>query len=324
MDQSTYRPARLASFARNPEPSGAVCGFFDADDRVVIRFALWEATRGPHRGTVCLFPGRAECIEFYFEFVADLRRRGFAVAAMDLRGQGGSTRLAATPGAGHVADFRDYIRDVERFMAMIVTRHCPPPYAAFGHSLGGHVLLRISSNPMCGFSRMVLSAPMIALHDAKVGYPQPLVRGFVEIATALGFGRRMVPGGDNQPLAFAGNDLTSDEERFTRNRLVETMAPDLATGAPTIGWMRAAYRSIGVLADPRYPTSVAIPMLIFAAGRDRIVSTAAIEAFATRLKIGRHVLIPAAQHEIVQEKDEIRAQFWSAFDAYMGLSRAAA
>ena len=73
-----------------------------------LRFARWEATRGPRRGTVCLFGGRGEFIEKYFEVVADLRRRGFAVATMDWRGQGGSARPLSNPRKGHVRNFDQY------------------------------------------------------------------------------------------------------------------------------------------------------------------------------------------------------------------------
>ena len=44
------------------------------------------------KGTVCIFPGRTEFIEKYFEVVRDLRARGFAVAVLDWRGQGLSDR----------------------------------------------------------------------------------------------------------------------------------------------------------------------------------------------------------------------------------------
>src|SRR5260221_10899037 len=40
----------------------------------------------------CVFTGRAEQIEKYFETVRDLRDRGFAVAMIDWRGQGHSSR----------------------------------------------------------------------------------------------------------------------------------------------------------------------------------------------------------------------------------------
>ena len=52
---------------------------------------------------------------------------------------------------------------------------------------------------------------------------------------------------------------------------------------------------------------------------DRIVSTRAIETFASRLKIGAHVTMPQSQHEILQETDTIRQHFWSVFDAYLGI-----
>ena len=82
----------LVALAKNPIPSGAITGMFRSD-KLRLRFARWEPTRGPVRGTVCLFQGRGEFIEKYFEVIADLRRRGFAVATMDWRGQGGSERL---------------------------------------------------------------------------------------------------------------------------------------------------------------------------------------------------------------------------------------
>ena len=82
----------LVALAINPIPSGARTIAFDGYDGTKLRAALWEPTRGPARGTMCICPGRGEYIEKYFEVVADLRRRGYAVAIMDWRGQGGSER----------------------------------------------------------------------------------------------------------------------------------------------------------------------------------------------------------------------------------------
>ena len=60
-------------------------------DGVSLRFARFAPPAG-RRGTVCIFPGRTEWIEKYFETVRDLRNRGFAVALLDWRGQGLSDR----------------------------------------------------------------------------------------------------------------------------------------------------------------------------------------------------------------------------------------
>ena len=63
---------------------------------------------------------------------------------------------------------------------------------------------------------------------------------------------------------------------------------------------------------------------MFAAGRDRIVSTRAIEELGVRLKLGTTLLIPGARHEILQETDLLRQRFWAAFDAYLGMETHAA
>ena len=73
-----------------------------------------------------------------------------------------------------------------------------------------------------------------------------------------------------------------------------------------------------------YPERVKVPALLFAPGDDEIVSVAAIERFAVGLKVGTHILMPGARHEILQESDGIRRRFWAAFDAYFGVDKVAA
>ena len=316
----------LVGLAKNPVPSGALTGFFKGRN-VRLRFARWEATRGPQRGTVCLFHGRGEFIEKYFEVVADLRRRGFAVATMDWRGQGASDRLVSNPRKGHVRSFADFDKDLAIFMKEVVLPDCPPPFVAMAHSMGGHVLLRNAVVPGTWFSRMILSAPMIAIEEKRLGASPPLARACAEVLAGVGAESLYVPGGSAKPIElgpFDGNPLTSDRERHTRNGMVITAAPLLGLGSPTVGWLRAALRSSARLNLPDYPLKVQIPLLLFAAGLDSIVSTTAIEEFALRLKVGTHVLIPQSRHEILQETDAVRRDFWATFDAYMGVGAAVA
>jgi lysophospholipase len=316
----------LVDLAKNPVPGGATVGLFPSFDGRQIRFATWLATRAPLRGTMIVVPGRTEFIEKYLEVVADLRRRGFAVAVLDLRGQGGSERLLADAQKGHVRSFRDYDRDIERFMTAVVQPTLPPPYMALGHSLGGHILLRHALGGTQLFERMVLSAPMIRISEVQIGRIGRSARAIVE-ASALFAGGRYVPGGgpfDAAKSPFEGNLLTSDRERFERAYAVLAEAPDLAIGAPTIGWMRAAFRSMAALQHPDTPRRIRVPILFFCAGEDRIVSTLATEEFAQRTKLGSRVLLPTSRHEILMETDDIRARFWAAFDAYLADAAAAA
>src|SRR5512138_2538956 len=131
----------LVAIPANPVPEDVVSGTIKTPDGAELRFARWAPSAG-RKGTVCVFTGRSEAIEKYFETVRDLRERGFAVAVMDWRGQGHSSRQLADVRKGHVTSFSDYEVDVATFMREVVLPSCPPPYYALAHSMGGATLLR--------------------------------------------------------------------------------------------------------------------------------------------------------------------------------------
>ena len=319
--------AVLVAHVRNPVPSGAVVGYCAGHDGAHLRYARWSPTRMPHRGTVVVLPGRSEFIERYFETIADLRRRGFSVATMDWRGQGGSARWLANRRKGDIGDFWEYDRDLDCFMAEVVRPNCPGPYYGLGHSMGGNILMREAARADSPFERIIVTAPMIEFHPSRVGAPLWAARTYAALGTWLGFGSAYVLGGGDdfeEATAFENNPLTSDRERFERNRELSKVAPHLSLGSPTIRWLHAAYRSMAALGDPAYPATVKVPMLLFVAGADTIVLPRAIEDFATRLKVGRDVMLATSRHEILQETDDIRARFWAAFDAYLGVEARAA
>src|SRR4029077_8940794 len=118
----------LVATPKNPIPLGVSVGFLKGKGGVPLRYARWRSALKERRGTICIFPGRSEFIEKYFEVVGELRRRGFAVDIMDWRGQGGSRRLAGNPLKGHVREFSDYESDLSRFTTDVVLPDCPPPF----------------------------------------------------------------------------------------------------------------------------------------------------------------------------------------------------
>ncbi|TFV36650.1 alpha/beta hydrolase [Bradyrhizobium frederickii] len=306
----------LVSIPSNPVPENVVSGTIKTPDGVELRFARW-APPANRKGTVCVFTGRSEQIEKYFETVRDLRDRGFAVAMIDWRGQGHSSRRLRDPRKGYVRDFADFEIDVEAFVQQVVLPDCPPPFFALAHSMGGTVMLRVAHAGKRWFDRMVLSAPMIDLPGRTTSFP---VRALLKTMRLLGQGGRYVPGGSDRLTGldpFINNPVTSDPVRYARNAAILEEDPTLGLASPTVAWADTAFRAMHTFKRVNYPSQIRQPILMLAASNDTVVSTAAIEEFAYHLRAGSHLVIAGAKHEILQEQDRYRSQFWAAFDAFV-------
>ena len=268
---------------------------------------------GAARGTVALLTGRNEFIEKYYETVADLQDRGFDVHLMDWRGQGLSDRPLADRMKGHVGDFMDYIDDLAAFVAAIPARG---PLILMGHSMGGHIIARaLAERPglrSLAAGAVVLSA-MMAIDTGRLS-----ARAAALTARALvfaGLGSRAVPAPKETGTGF--NLLTSDPERAGDQAHFIAENPALALGAPTFGWLDAAFRSMAALFRPGAIEAIALPVLVGIAGADRVVKAEAERAFAARLPQGQAVVIDTARHEILKERDALREQLWRSFDQWL-------
>jgi lysophospholipase len=308
---------QLVSTSDNCAPPGAVVAMARAVDGVRLRTARW-VPQTASRGTVVLLQGRAEYIEKYFETIGQLLARGFAVAALDWRGQAGSARQLKNPRKGHVDDFSLYDRDLSALADDVLGPSCPQPWFGLCHSMGGAIMLSIAHAGRCPFERVVLTAPMIA--PARLRHPRA-VHALAEVLDTLGLGGAYSPGGREAhglQAPFEGNVLTSDPVRYARAAGVLAADPGLAVGWWTIGWIHAAFRLWRRFEDPDYARQIiGPPMLVIASGADRVVDLQATERFVGRMRSGRLIVIEGAQHEIALERDPLRDQFWAAFDRFI-------
>src|ERR1700738_334711 len=105
------------------------CGFLErAGAR--LRYACWNVP-GTARGTVVVLTGRGEFVDKYAtEVVGELLGRGYAVIAMDWRGQGLSDRPLADRNKGHIDIFETYLADLRLFLDKIVAPAAPRPILA--------------------------------------------------------------------------------------------------------------------------------------------------------------------------------------------------
>lgn len=309
---------RLAGLETNPVPAGVRAGYFTTPDKVRLRYATFPKTAGAARGTICLVQGRTEYIEKYFETVADFQKRGFAVATFDWRGQGGSDRLIANRRLGYVRQFDDYWTDLRAFHANILLPDCPAPYYLVGHSMGGLVALMAATRDRMMFERMFLSAPMVGLAGQPLSFAG--MAAVADLVSFVGLGRLPVGrAADAAPSVrgFPGNPLTSDLRRYMVTVDTWRERPDLVVGKPTFRWAAAAMRAMAEAAGDAFPAAIRVPVLMLAAARDEVVSTAFTEQLGLRMRTGRHMVVPAARHELFMEADPIRAQVFAAFDAFI-------
>ncbi len=271
----------------------------------------------PGRGTCVLLNGQTEFIEKYFEVIDELRRRGYAVATMDWRGQGGSDRLLQDDSRkGYVKDFAEYDQDLAAFMRDIVMPMGPEKPVALAHSMGGHNLLRYLAHHPDAFARAVLTAPMVAVSFR--GNAAWLVALVTALQTWAGRGAHWVWGmeaRDPHLVNFSSQMVTSDAARFERTQKMLREQPGLRLAGATWAWLAAAMRSMAWVKTQT--GKITTPLLVIGAGADRIVVTAQTKAFTACLPHARYLEIAGAGHEMLMERDAVRAQWWAAVDDFL-------
>ena len=76
--------------------------------------------------------------------------------------------------------------------------------------------------------------------------------------------------------------------------------------------------SMSLLQKIKSDSAFRCPVLIVAAGNDSVVDIEATHRFAQHLTGVSMIVIREALHEILLERDDVRVQFFAAFDAFVG------
>ncbi len=289
-----------------------------APDGLGLRAAKWDLPEGTEPRAVCvLLQGFTEFLEKYDEVAKELNNRGFVVVSVDWRGQGASERGARDINIGHVGDFAEYELD----LAVLFQKLAAPlnlPVFALAHSMGAHVLLRELHANKRRFLCAALVAPMVDIVVER--HPPWLLNVLCRILNLRGASKRPLPmtvERDAQTLPFEENRVTSDPERYRLAQLKLKKQPFLRTNGPSFGWLGAALRSISEVNRKRFADEITTPLIVFGAGKDRIVRTEAVRDYVSWLPNAEYVELEDSEHEILMERDSIRERFWSAFDGFV-------
>ena len=297
MEQAPF----FADIAEGPEGGEAV--WARASDGLRIRVGWWRP-KGVAQGTVLIFPGRTEYVEKYGQDARTLTDAGFAVLAIDWRGQGLADRMVANERVGHVGEFPDYQFDVAAALEVAEKAGLPRPWHLLGHSMGGCIGLRALYEGL-PVNSAVFSAPMWGIGMAAPTRPAAWALSWS--GTRLGLGHLMAPGTSEEPYPldseFEDNKLTSDPSMYEYMRRQLSAHSALSLGGPSLHWLNQALTETLTLARRPSPTQ---DCLTFLGEDEAIVDTARIHARMECWSNGELVMLPGARHEVLMETPEIR------------------
>lgn len=293
-------------------------GFLQAPDGIRLRYGCWPYSGERHGGAVAVLGGRAEFMEKYFETIGELNTRGFHAFSFDWRGQGLSDRMLPDRTRGYVRTFGDYVADLKLFIDEVIKPNSSGPLILMAHSMGATIVLHYLHRFPRSVHKAVLLSPMLDFRTDPV--PYAIAKGYCLMMAKLGMAQSNIPSlrrRESYRGSFTGNWLTHDAVRFHRVRQTLQGNPRLAVSGVTYGWLAASFEAIDSIRHPRFAQSIQTPVLVVTAGKDRVVCNTVTGRFVNRLPAARAVCIEGAYHEILQERDGMRTQFWRAFDRYI-------
>ena len=305
---------KLTAIDRRAHPAGAELSVWQAADGWSLRRMDWPQAPGrAARGSLFFAGGRGDFVEKYLESLGHWHGRGWNVASFDWRGQGDSRGAIV---GGHVDSFDPLVADCASLLEDWIAS-TPAPHFAIGHSMGGHLLLRVIAEHRPPLAAAVLVAPMIGVNATPI--PPWLGSRIAGALTRLGLSNRRAWKHNERP-APAGSTrqayLTSSPDRYADERWWHERSAGFDLGPPTWGWLNAAFRSIAKL-TPTVLAGVELPILILGAARDRLVSPTAIRRAARILPKAELLVFRDAAHELLRESDAVRLVAMARIDQFL-------
>lgn len=298
-------------------PENGTAHWLTTADNVRIRMGHWRAEK--EKGTILLFPGRTEYIEKYGRTAEAMGKRGYAMVAIDWRGQGIADRLIEDRDSGYVGEFADYQKDLAAVMEAVETLDLPKPYYLVAHSMGGAIGLRalMSGLPV---KAAVFSAPMWGILMAALMRPTAWALSWVGKKT--GMGHKLAPGTKARTYVLAepfdGNTLTTDIDMYRYMQEQMRSYPELALGGPSLHWLHEALQDMKQMADHPSPD---LPCLTFLGDQEQIVEPEAIHTRMANWPNGELVMVEKAEHEVLMELPHIREDIHDRIAAFFDAHR---
>ena len=292
-----------------------------AAERLAVRARLWPAEKKRRgNGRLVVLPGFSEFMEKYDPALARLAAAGWDCLLLDWPGQGRSGHLGRRPATCHIDDFSQHIAALGQLLQE--AGFLEQRFSILGHSMGGHLAMRAAHQWQDQTDGLVLCAPMVRPRPG----PGWLIEGLAGLLSAYGFRRsgifsrrRNVP---PPPVFPVDNSLTRDPQGWLGWINICNSQPDLWRGGPSVGWVRAAYRSgRQTVSNPAWLAGLAVPSLALLAGDEQLVSNSETLRALGRMPDARHICYAGARHELLLEMPQIRDEVFAEIEAFLAETR---
>lgn len=295
-------------------------GHFLSHDDLSLPYA--KLVNAQHQKTILVVNGRTESYLKYQELALDLFNNGYNVYLYDHRGQGLAPRLLANPDVGYVADFDDYVQDLEQFVQQVIPKEPAQPLYVLAHSMGGTISALWLSQTQVRVQAAALSSPMMGIYVQPL--PHWLAKGLLIVFNKgcqwLGHTACYAPSQrDYQALPFKDNVLTHSEVRYQLFIDQYQLTPEVQLGGVSTQWLQQAFNA-GEQAIAQ-AGRITTPTLVLQADQDVVVDNKAQNRFCQALPAcegGRPKLIKKAAHELFLERDNERRQALEAILSFFG------
>ncbi|ADE38264.1 alpha/beta fold hydrolase [Candidatus Puniceispirillum marinum] len=274
--------------------------------------------QGKVRGHVLLCPGFTEFCEKYSDVIKAFNDRGYNVLAIDWPGQGMSGHLGRHRMAVHCDSFDQHIGAMDRLITAVGWQD--RPVILFGHSMGGHLALRLCQHLRAQVQAAIILSPMIV----PPVMPVWMVRLITQTLVAAGFGRFYLPFKKPPTLDYIRqfrphNLLSRDKAGYESQFVWFDDNPELRRSQPTAGWVRAAYESCArTTLNKDWMAAVDCPVLGFEAGDERVVHKKSSDRMLACLPHLTRYEYDGARHELLNETPDVVADIWTRIDAFLG------
>ncbi len=283
-------------------------GEFSSFDGLPIHYEYYLAEKP--RGCLVMVHGFTEFSRKYYELCWYFLNQGYHIFLHDLRGHGLSGRQVEDWALAHVDCYEDYARDLEEYMEKLVRPVAGElPIYLFGHSMGSAIVTLYLMEEGKEISKAVLSSPMVV---PVTPLPRKfLVRYVARVAKKAGWKSRFPHASTFNPNPSFERSSDASENRFRRHIELRLETVRYQNSSSTNGWMYHTLQVDQKLLDSTKLSRLKTKVLMFQAGKDKVVLLKPQNKLAKSLPHCRMERFPEAKHTIFNAGEETLRRYVS-------------